>query len=131
MTPTDDDWIDLCALISASFIRDGMLVIDYDWKNKHDGRTTKEVITHLLRKALRKVGHEITKVRSSFDGNHRICSTYYTTITEEECMKMRELWKDWSEEFEEIENIENDDEEASDDETASVNVDDMDDNPSN
>ena len=109
-----------------------MLVIDYDWDNEHDESKTKEVITHLLRKALRKVGHKITRMKSAFNGNHRLWTTYDTTITEEEGSKMTKLWNDWIEEVvEENAYIDSDDETASDDEEASVNVDVMDENPSN
>lgn len=128
-TPTDDDWNDLSALFSSSFINNhGMLVIDYDWDKEQDESKTKEVITHLLRKALRKVGHKITTMRSGFDEHRRVWTVYETTITREEGEKMANLWNDWIEEVEDLQYLEDD----SEDETESVNVDAMeDDNPSN
>lgn len=128
-TPTDDDWIDLSALYSSSFSHDGCIVLDYDWCEKQNEMKTDRVILHQLRKALRKVGHTITKIRSGYKDFRCVWTIYYTTITDEEGEKMRKLWNDWIHGVAEEEHIVQDE---SDDENESVKVGDIeDDNPSN
>ena len=123
MTPTNEDWNNLFTLYSFWFPKDGTLAIDYDWDKEHDESKSKGVsfwfpkdgtfaidydwdeehdeskskglITNILRIALRKVGHKITKMTSELDGNHHLSTTYYTTITEEEAREKLKLWKDW------------------------------------
>ena len=121
-TPTDEDWIDLASLYSSSFFNQGSLVLDYDW-NGEDEMNTEKTILHQLRKALRKVGHKITKMRSGYRGDKRVWTLYHTTITEEEGEKMRILWNDWLGEVAEEQYLDSDSESESDDSD--------DDNPSN
>lgn len=64
--------------------------------------------------------------RSAF--NHKgdcVWTTYDTTITEDELDKMSDLYNSWITEVEKLEYLD------SDDETASVKEEDMEDNPSN
>lgn len=127
--PTDEDWIDLSSLYSSSFSDDGRIVLDYDWSDVENEMKIERVITHQLRKALRKVGHKITKIRSAYKDFKCVWTLYHTTITDEEGEKMRKLWNDWIHDIAEEEHIVEDE---SDDETESVKEDTVeDDNPSN
>ena len=100
-------WIDLHALISSSCLdcechnkntcpdgKPSYLVIDYQYSKKHPEGLYNPTL-HLLRKALRAVGHKITKIDNYLcDDLSAFMSVYRTSITEKE-YRENTYWNEW------------------------------------
>ena len=121
-------WIDLHSLISSSTLEcechekntcpDGKLsylVIYYEYSKKHPEHIHNPTV-YLLRKALRAVGHKITKIDNHlYDDFTAFMTEYTTSITEEEYNKNNH-WNNWCNIYKEHYGYVRDDDSGSDDE---------------
>lgn len=107
--PTDEDWIDLHSLIPESRLAFGEIIIMCDPRVDFDS------LKYLLRVALRKVGHTITKIKRHCYNESCMEIHFHTTITKIEYFHMMKIGTEWDEKVDEFINESGD--ESSDDES--------------
>jgi hypothetical protein len=97
MSVDNELWVDLHTLVSCSYYENGLLRINFQY-NAANPEPRQDTMTYCLRKAIRAVGFNITKIECIYNDEHGCdCKTYYTDIPQvlwEDSTKAYNAWTD-------------------------------------